>query len=83
MNTIDLKQQVQQALSAEWPAFAQRHPHLAAILDETLLVEQATADITQDPAYRSAMDAAATAHTAASAADLIQELVIAWLKRLV
>ena len=60
MNTIDLKSEVAAAVRDEWPAFAARHPRLAAVLDETLLVEQAVASIRDDPDYREAMETAAT-----------------------
>ena len=41
MNAIDLKDEVLKALRTEWPAFAAAHPKLAAVLDETVLIEPA------------------------------------------
>lgn len=80
--TIDLKQPVRQAIRAAWPDFARRHPHLAAALDETLLVPHVADLLEDDPAYRHAMAQADAAHAAAVALDQARRFVLTWLERL-
>jgi hypothetical protein len=76
MNVIDVKKEVEQAVGTEWSAFAARHPHLAAALDQQLLVEQAMASLADDPDYRAAMDqGAAVAGTAGSIGSVVKRLV--------
>ena len=84
MDTIDVKEQVRRAVASEWPRFEQNHPKLAAVLDETLVVESAVASIADDPEYREAMDAAGAIGTGAEVvASVIQRLVGQWLRQLV
>ena len=84
MNTIDLKEQVQQAIRSEWPAFAAAHPKLAAVLDDTVLIEPAMQSLADDPEYQQAM---ATAEAVGAGAEVIaavvQRLVSQFLRRLV
>lgn len=76
MNTIDLKSQVAAAVRDEWPAFAARHPRLAAVLDETLLVDHAVDLISDDDEYREAMATAAAVGAGAQVlADVVRRLV--------
>ena len=83
MNTIDLKEQVRRALQTEWPAFALNHPRVAAVLDETLLLEPAIAALNDDPDFREAMETAAEIGAAAEAvADIVRSTVSKWLRRL-
>ena len=83
MQTIQLKQEVQRAIRSEWPAFAQSHPHLAAVLDETLLVESAVASLVDDAEYQEAMATALAAGVAAQViSDVVQRLVNRWLRSL-
>jgi hypothetical protein len=60
MNRIDVKHEVEKTVGANWADFATRHPHLAAALDQELLVEQAVASLEEDPEYQAAMGQAAT-----------------------
>ena len=55
MSSINLKDEVQKVISAEWRGFAQRHPRLAEEIDQSLLVEQAAASIADDPDYQRAL----------------------------
>ena len=85
MNSIiSVKDEVRKAVRSEWPAFAADHPRLAAVLDETLVVDSAIASLADDPEYREAM---ATAEAVGAGADviagLIQRLVSQFLRRLV
>lgn len=83
MQQINLKDEVQKVLAIEWQAFAQRHPHLAEAIDQTVLAEQAAASIGDDPEYLKAMDVAAAAGDAGTAAlNVIGPFVKNWLGRL-
>ena len=84
MNTIDIKPLIEQAIASQWPAFAESHPHLAQVLDETLLLESATAQLAQDPDYQAALQHAAAAGLAAETlGGLIGQLVRKFFQRLV
>jgi hypothetical protein len=50
--------QVSQAVDMEWPAFEARHPNLAGLLDQSAVVERATAHLADDPEYRRALEEA-------------------------
>ena len=58
MTTIDLKATIRSAVAAEWPAFAERHPHLAAVMDQDLVVETAADRLADDAEYKETMEAA-------------------------
>jgi hypothetical protein len=84
MLTISLKDEIQKVLSREWLAFAQDHPNLAAVIDRTLLFEQAAACLQDDAEYREALELASAAGASASVVvDLIERFVVKWLKTLV
>jgi hypothetical protein len=81
--TISVKDQVTQAVNMEWPAFEARHPNLAGLIDQTAVVERATAQLADDPEYRKAMDEAAAAGIGAEAAThLARTFVHDWMARL-
>ena len=80
MSHIQLKDTVRAAIHSGWDAFAQDHPRLAMVLDEQLLVEQATQSIQEDPEYMEAMSqATVTGIVADGIFDLVQKLVTRWL----
>jgi hypothetical protein len=84
MTKSQLKDNVRAAIHSGWDAFAQDHPRLAAVLDEELLIEQATQSIADDPQYQQTMSQASVTGIAAdSLAPLIQKLVTRWLWGLV
>jgi acyl CoA:acetate/3-ketoacid CoA transferase len=84
MLTISLKDEVQKVLAREWNSFAQDHPNLAAVIDQTLLVEQAAACLQDDAEYREALELASAAGTSAGVVvDLVERFVLKWLKTLV
>ena len=84
MATIDIKSEVARAVRGEWPAFASAHPKLAAVLDETVLIDGAITSLADDPEYQEAM---ATAEAVGAGGEivssLIHRLVIEWLRRLI
>jgi hypothetical protein len=81
--TVDLRQLVSRAIRSNWPAFEREHPHLAAAIDQQLLVEEAVRSISDDPEYQLALAQAAAAGVVASeVADLVARLVGRWLRGL-
>ncbi len=84
MLTISLKDEVQKVLSRQWRAFAQEHPNLAAVIDQSLLVEQAATCLQDDAEYREAMELASSAGAGASVVvDLVERFVTTWLRKLI
>lgn len=67
MNTINLKDNVAQALQLEWPAFAARHPRLAEALDQQFIIEKVSTQLADDPDYQRAITQAQAQHTLAAA----------------
>lgn len=81
---LDVRRGVRTAVSAEWPAFAREHPHLAEVIDEDLLVRAATESLADDAAFVAAMRKADAAGTILdAAAGLIRKHVARWLKKIV
>jgi hypothetical protein len=81
---INLKEEVRRALKTEWPGFAASHPKLAAVLDETILVDPAIQSLADDAEYVEAMQTAAAVGTGGEiVADIILRHVRQWLRRLV
>lgn len=84
MLNVNLKEQVRQALAGTWEEFATSHPRLAEAIDRDVLVEQATASLLEDPAYRAAMDEAATlAAPMGLLSFLVKQGVELYLRRLI
>ena len=80
MTQIQLKDAVRAAIHSGWETFAQYHPRLAEVLDEQLLVEQATQSILDDPQYQEAIVQASTTGMALDGLfELVQKLVTRWL----
>lgn len=53
--TPDLKTEVAAAVAMRWDEFAKRHPKLARVIDQHLLVEQATSHLRLDADYQRAL----------------------------
>ena len=84
MNAIDLKDEVLKAIRTEWPVFAATHPNLAAVLDETVLIEPAMQSLADDAEYMEAMATAdAVGAGAQFLADTISRFVRQWLRTLI
>jgi hypothetical protein len=77
-----LQEHVRDALRCEWPAFAARHPQLAAALDETLVVPHVCELLEDDPAYRHALAQADDARATGVALEHARRFVVEWLKRI-
>jgi hypothetical protein len=80
MTAIDLKGLVAQAVGKEWETFAAAHPNLARVLDETLLVEEVTTQLWQDPEYQKSLaNAELVGQTAERVTELVKRLMGKWL----
>ncbi|HEY7117733.1 MAG TPA: hypothetical protein VH475_14185 [Tepidisphaeraceae bacterium] len=83
-STINVREQVQEAVGMEWPAFEARHPNLAGLLDQSAVIERATAHLADNPEYRRAMDeATAAGMTGQAAVEMVRSFVQDWMARLV
>jgi len=83
MSTINVKDQVREAIGMEWAAFEARHPKLAGLLDQEAVIEQAAAQLADDPEYKKAMDeATAIGMTTQAAVQLVRGFVQDWMGRL-
>ena len=81
---INLKDEVRRALKMEWPAFAASHPKLAAVLDETILIDPAMQSLADDTEFVEAMQTATAVGAGGEiVADIILRHVRQWLRRLV
>jgi hypothetical protein len=76
MNQVNLKDIVRDAIQSEWPRFAQEHPHLAAVIDQNLMIEHAATSLEQDPEYQQAMrEAGAAAELSGALEGVVRSLV--------
>ncbi len=83
MASVSMKDEVRRAIRSEWPTFERQHPRLAAVLDESLLVEGAIESIADDPEYRETMATAQAMGLGASAVTgVVHRLVGKWLQEL-
>jgi hypothetical protein len=83
MSTINVKDQVREAVGIEWPAFEARHPNLAGLLDQEAVIEQAASQLADDPEYKKAMDeAAALGMTAQTGLQIVRGFIQDWMARL-
>jgi len=84
MNRINLKEEVRRAMRGEWDTFAARHPRLAKVLDESLLVEEVSESLARDQEYQAAMNDAVAAGLAIEAlGDLLRRFVQRWMREFV
>jgi hypothetical protein len=83
MNSINLKDEVRRAINVSWPQFEADHPHLAAAIDQEILLMEATRAISEDPEFNAAMQQAQAAGIVATGVgDVIEALVRRWLRSL-
>jgi hypothetical protein len=78
MRTIDLKSLVAKAVESSWNDFAAEHPHLAAAVDQPLLIEQAADLLEDDPAYREALRKAQAVEIVG---ESIESFITTWISR--
>jgi hypothetical protein len=78
MKKIDVKRLVAEAVESTWSDFANEHPHLAAAIDQPLLIEQAADLLEDDPGYREAMR---KAQAVEMVGDGIESFVTTWIAR--
>jgi hypothetical protein len=81
---IGLKEQVERAVAEEWKAFEAEHPRLAAVIDQTTLVQGAVTALSEDPEY---IDTLAESQAAGIAMDavggLIRRFAGKWVRELI
>lgn len=77
-----LRELVQQQVDIKWEDFSRKHPHLAAAVDRSVLIDSAVRRLADDPAYRAAMDQAAKDEAAMAVGAKVVELVETWVMRL-
>ncbi len=58
METTPLRDLIEARLGDRWEVWARRHPHLAAAIDRTRLVEASVDRLREDPEFQRAMLAA-------------------------
>ncbi|MFA7235878.1 MAG: hypothetical protein WC058_03350 [Phycisphaeraceae bacterium] len=77
-----LRQLVQRQVDIRWDDFAREHPHLAAAVDRSVLIDSAVRRLADDPAYRAAMDQAAKDEATMAVGAKVVERVETWVTRL-
>ncbi|MCS7034255.1 MAG: hypothetical protein NZ561_09705 [Phycisphaerae bacterium] len=83
MNRIFLRGEVERALQTEWEQFSSEHPHLAGVLDQELLIEEATESLRHDPDFNDVLiRAQSCGHGLAAAVEFIRTWIGPWLRRL-
>lgn len=83
MTQIDLKTQVASAVAVRWTDFAAKHPHLAAVIDTSVLIEEAAESLANDPSYQDALAEARTAETGlAVVVSVVDQYVVKLIARL-
>jgi hypothetical protein len=79
-----LKKSVRAAIRVEWEAFAQRHPVLAAVIDESLVVDAALESLSENVEYQETMaDAMAMGTAEETMGEFVGRFVKRWFKALV
>ena len=68
-----LRDVVEQRINQRWSAFVEAHPHLAAVIDRTRLVESAVQRLRDEPEFRAAMQEAGLDEAKLAAAARILE----------
>jgi hypothetical protein len=75
-----LKDIVAAQLEIHWTQFQQEHPHLAAAIERTRLIESTVARITDDPQYKHAMRLAAQDEGMQETVEKLKDLADRWLR---
>ena len=76
-----LRQLVRGRLDLQWADFADQHPHLAAVIERSVLIEQVIERLTDDPAYQEAMQQAAVDRQTLAVTDRAVAFVDTWIRR--
>ena len=84
MTTETLKTHIAAAVAVRWDDFSQRHPMLAGVIDQTLLVENVSDSLANDPAYQEALAATRASQVGLETViGLIDGYVIKYISRLI
>lgn len=91
MNTFDLSSKIADTLSAKWSDFETKHPALAGVIDQSLLVHTAATSMKNDADFQTALTAAKTAgvgqaigqEVVQTVLPLVEQYVINFLEKLI
>jgi hypothetical protein len=73
MQMTSLRDVVAKQIDRRWSQWAKAHPHLAAVIDRTTLIDSTVAELQDDPAFADAMQQADLDETRlAQAASVIE-----------
>ncbi len=75
-----LREVVAARLDENWAQFERMHPHLAAAIERTRLIESTVHRIAADPAYGQAVEAAAKDEAAAELLGKLSAIADRWLR---
>ena len=86
LNTFDLHSKIADTLSAQWSDFESKHPALAGVIDQSLLVHTATTSLKNDPDFQKALADAKSAGVGQAVVTtvlpLIEQYAIGFLQKL-
>ena len=83
--TVDrqsLRALVQRRVDVKWSDFAAAHPHLAAAIERTTVIDTAVDRLVDDPALRAALDQAARDDATLAGAEQAIRIIDHWVRRL-
>lgn len=79
MNAETLRRRIRAAIELEWPAFAAKHPQLAEVIDEDLMLRQSVTRLADDEGFKAAIRAA---DAAGATVNMVIELIRPAIRRL-
>lgn len=81
---IDLYTEVAAAVAIRWDEFAIRHPNLARVIDQHLLVASAVESLQRDPTYQATLaNARSQGASIETIVRIVDRFVVEWMKKLV
>lgn len=78
--TYLLRDVIAEQLDQQWSAWAHDHPHLAAAIDRTRLIDTATARLRDDPAFNEALRRANLDEARLAEAARVLDLAKHWVR---
>ena len=76
-----LRELVRGRLDLQWSDFARLHPHLAAVIERSLLIEQVVERLSDDPDFQEATQQAAIDRQTLAVTDRAVAFVDTWIRR--
>jgi len=77
-----LRDLVSRRVDVKWADFAATHPHLAAAVERTVIIDSAVERLADDPQLRQALDLAARDDATLAASEQAVRIVDQWIHRL-